>query len=97
MYWVITLIQTCLGARHFIIALSMSEHVSRQQSDVTPRPEAEAQVSFDSFTLVLEPDDSEEEVIHDEDMREGFRLSPEKSALKTKRKQNVESKDAIIS
>ena len=75
----------------------MSEHVTRQHSDVTPRPETEAHVSFDSFTLVLEPDDSEEEVIHDEDMREGFKLCPEKSALKNKRKQNVESKATIIS
>ena len=49
-------------------------------------------MSFDSFTLVLEPDDSEDEVIHDVDMREGFTLCPEKSALKNKRKQNVDSK-----
>ena len=75
----------------------MSEHVTRQHSDVTPRPEAEPQVSFDSFTLVLEPDDSEDEVIHDVDMREGFTLCPEKSSLKNKRKQNVESKDTILS
>ena len=84
-----------------IITVSLSEHVSRQHSDVTPRPEADpqqAQVSFDSFTLVLEPDDSEDEVIPgpDVDIREGFTLCPEKSALINKRKQNVESKDVII-
>ena len=78
---------------------SFPEHVTRQHSDVTPRPEAEPQVSFDSFTLVLEPDDSEDEVIPacpDVDMREGFTLCPEKSTLKNKRKQTVESKDVII-
>ena len=84
-----------------LILFSWSEHVTRQQSDANPRPEAEAQepqVSFDSFTLVLEPDDSEDEVIPcpDVDMREGFTLCPEKSTLKNKRKQTVESKDVII-
>ena len=81
-----------------IITVSLSEHVSRQHSDVTPRPEADPQVSFDSFTLVLEPDDSEDEVIPgpDVDIREGFTLCPEKSALINKRKQNVESNDVII-
>ena len=81
-----------------LIIIISSEHVTRQHSDVTPRPEAEPQVSFDSFTLVLEADDSEDEVIPgpDVDMREGFKLCPEKSSLKNKRKQNVESSDVII-
>ena len=59
-----------------------------------PSPDVDSQVSFDSFTLVLDPDETEEEEEESEDdsgdveMADHYRLCPERSLLKMKRNSN---------
>ena len=77
----------------FFISLS-AEHVSRQRplTSTEPSPDVDSQVSFDSFTLVLDPDDEEEEESEgdsgDVEMADHYRLCPERSLLKMKRNSN---------
>ena len=55
-----------------------------------PSPDVDSQVSFDSFTLVLDPDETEEEEESEGDveMADHYRLCPERSLLKMKRNSN---------
>merc|ERR1719336_898076 len=60
------------------------EHVSRQpaMTSTDPSPDVDSQVSFDSFTLVLDPDETEEEESEgdsgDVEMADHYRLCPER-------------------
>ena len=57
-----------------------------------PSPDVDSQVSFDSFTLVLDPDEEEEEESEEDsgdvEMADHYRLCPERSLLKMKRNSN---------
>ena len=79
----------------FLLSISLSsEHVSRQRplTSTDPSPDVDSQVSFDSFTLVLDPDETEEEESEgdsgDVEMADHYRLCPERSLLKMKRNSN---------
>ena len=64
------------------------EHVSKTTKDneSDKKSDIEKEVSFDSFTLVLDPDDSDEEDIV---MEESVTLTPDKSALKMRRQHSI--------
>ena len=65
------------------------EHVSKKTTDKesdTKQNEIEKEVSFDSFTLVLDPDESDDEDIF---MAETVKLDPEKSKLKMRRQNSL--------
>ena len=64
------------------------EHVSKTTKDneSDKKSDIEKEVSFDSFTLVLDPDDSDEEDIV---MAESVTLTPDQSALKMRRQHSI--------
>ena len=65
------------------------DHVSKKTTDKesdTKQNEIKKEVSFDSFTLVLDPDESDDEDIL---MSETVKLAPEKSSLKMRRQNSL--------
>ena len=66
------------------------EHVSSntKRMECEKKSDVEKEVSFDSFTLVLDPDDSDDEDIM---MEESLKLTPDKSVLKMRRQQSIYS------
>ena len=63
------------------------EHVSKIKKDQeSEEKDSNAAVSFDSFTLVLDPDDSDEE---ENAVEEKFTLTPQKSSLKMRRQNSI--------
>ena len=66
------------------------EHISKttNESENDKKSDIEKEVSFDSFTLVLDPDDSDDEE-EDMVMVKPVTLTPENSALKMRRQQSI--------
>ena len=64
------------------------DHVSKntQDKESDKKTEIEKEVSFDSFTLVLDPDESDDEDIV---MAESITLTPGKSPLKMRRQHSI--------
>ena len=64
------------------------EHVSKTTKDneSDKKSDIEKEVSFDSFTLVLDPDDSDDEDIV---MEENITLTPDKSACEMRRQHSI--------